>query len=44
MDKQAQAAPEPQLIDLGDAKALTQGLPQPNSYEDSVEIEGKKVP
>lgn len=44
MDKQVQAAQEPQFIDLGDAKELTQGLPQPNSYEDSVEIEGKKVP
>lgn len=43
MSKQSQAAPEPQFVDLGDAKELTQGFYEPNSYEDNPEIEGKKV-
>ena len=41
MDKQSQ---EQQIVDLGDAKEVTQGIFNPNLYEEDLQVEGQKAP
>ena len=44
MDKQSHAAQELQVVDLGDAKELTQGVTHPTLYEEDLQLDGQKAP
>lgn len=41
MDKQSQ---HQQIVDLGDAKELTQGVFHPTLYEEDLQVDGQKAP
>lgn len=41
MDKQSQ---QQQIVDLGDAKELTQGVFHPTLYEEDLQVDGQKAP
>ncbi len=44
MNEQSQAALEPQVVDLGDAKELTMGFPDIVKEEDDPTVYGRKTP
>lgn len=44
MNKQSQPAQEPQVVDLGDAKALTMGYPDTAYAEEDQTIQGRMEP
>lgn len=44
MNEQSQAALEPQVVDLGDAKALTMGFPDVIYAEEDLSIPGRLEP
>lgn len=44
MDKQSHEAQEALVVELGDAKELTQGIPDIVFLEDSQEVPGRKLP
>lgn len=44
MNEQSQAAPAPQIVDLGDAKTLTMGFPDVIYAEEDLSIPGRLEP